>query len=92
MGVESPAGMRGMGWLMLIGIPRWCDVGDVHGHGVLAKRAIVARAPADEAWLGCPAMSVSSGGVGGSRLSNVGVSCRTSRRRRGWFRLENSRR
>ena len=45
-----------------------------------------------ESWLGCPAMSVSSGGVGGSRLSDVGVSCRTSRRCRGWFRLKNSRR
>ena len=28
MGVESPAGMREMGRLMLVGIPRWCDVGD----------------------------------------------------------------
>ena len=92
MGVESPAGMREMGRLMLIGILWWCDVGDVHGHGALAKRAVDARGPVDEAWLGCPAMSVSSGGVGGSRLSDVGVSCRTSRRRRGWFRLENSRR
>ena len=27
MGVESPAGMRKMGRLMLVGIPRWCDVG-----------------------------------------------------------------
>ena len=74
MGVESPAGMREMGQLMLIGIPRWCDVGDVHGHGALAKRAVVARAPVDEAWLGCPAMSVSSRGVDGSKLSDVGVS------------------
>ena len=49
MGVESPAGVREMGRLMLVGIPRWCDVGDVHGHGALAKRAIVARAPVDEA-------------------------------------------
>ena len=92
MGVESPAGMREMGRLMLTGILRWCDVGDVYGHGAWTKRAIVARVPVDEAWLGCPAMYVSSGGVGGSRLSDVGVSCRTSRRRRGWFRLENSRR
>ena len=92
MGVESPAGMREMGRLMLIGIPRWCDLGDVHGHVALAKRAIVARASVDEAWLGCSAISVSSGGVGGSRLSDVGVSCRTSPRRRGWFRLKNSRR
>ena len=81
-----------MGRLMFIGIPRWCDARDIHGHGALAKRAIVARAPVDEAWLGCPAMSVSSGGVGCSRLSDVGVSCRTSRRCRGWFRLKNSRR
>ena len=28
MGVKSPAGMREMGRLMLVGIPRWCDVGD----------------------------------------------------------------
>ena len=28
MGVESPAGMREMGRSMLVGIPRWCDVGD----------------------------------------------------------------
>ena len=35
MGVESPAGMREMGRLMLIGIPRWCDVGGVRGHGAL---------------------------------------------------------
>ena len=28
MGVESPAGMREMGRLMLVGIPWWCDVGD----------------------------------------------------------------
>ena len=90
--VESPAGMREMGQLMFIGITRWCDMGDVHGHGALAKRAIVARAPVDEAWLGCPAMSVSSGGLGGSRLSDVGVSCRASRRRRGLFWLKNSRR
>ena len=83
MRVESPAGMRKMGRLMLIGIPRWCDVGDVHGHGALAKRALVARAPVDVAWLGCSVMSVSSGGVGGSRLGDVGVSFRTSRRRRG---------
>ena len=54
------------------------------------KCKIVARASVDGAglgcdgaWLGCPAVSVSSGGVGGSRLSDVGVSCRTSRRRRG---------
>ena len=45
-----------------------------------------------ESWLRCPAMSVSTGGVGGSRLSDVGVSRRTSRRCRGWFRLKNSRR
>ena len=83
---------EGMGRLVLIGIPQWCDVGDIHGHGALAKRAKVARAQVDEAWLGCPAMSASSGGVGGYRLSDVGVSCRTSRRRRGWFRLKNSRR
>ena len=76
IGVESPSGIREMGRMMLIRIPRWCDVGDVHGHGALAKRAIVARAPVDEAWLGCLAMSVSSGGVDGSRLSDVGVSCR----------------
>ena len=57
--------------------------GIVHGYGALAKRAIVARAPVDGAWL-CPAVSVSSGGVAGSRLSDVGVSCRISRRRRGW--------
>ena len=45
----------------------------------MAKRAIVARAPVDGASLGCPAVSVSvsSGGVGGSRLSDVGVNCRT---------------
>ena len=92
MGVESPAGMREMGRLMLVGIPWWCDVGDVHGHGTLAKRAIVARAPVGEAWLGCPGMSVSSGGVGGSKLGDVGVSCSTSRWRRGQFRLKNSRR
>ena len=92
MGVESPAGMREMGRLTLIDIPRWYDVGDVHGHGALAKLAIVARAPVDEAWVGCPAMYVSTGGVGGFRLSDVGVLCRTSRRRQGWFRLKNSRR
>ena len=45
-----------------------------------------------ESWLGCPAMSMSTGGVGGSRLSDVGVSRRTSRGCRGWFRLKNSRR
>ena len=65
---------------MLIGIPRWCDVGDcprVRGVG--------------EACNSCQGSSrrsvvgVSSGGVGGSRLSDVGVSCRTSRRRRGRF-------
>ena len=55
----------------------------VHRYGALAKRAIVARASVDGAWLGCLTMSVSSGDVGGSRLSDVGVSCRTSRRRRG---------
>ena len=48
--------------------------------------------------MGCPVMSVSSGGVGGSRLSDVGISCRTSRRRSGrrtpggrcWLNLTNS--
>ena len=55
--------------------------GFVHGYEGLAKRAIVARALVDGAWLGCPTVSVSSGGVGGSRLSGVGVSCRTSRSR-----------
>ena len=58
--------------------------GVVHVYGTLAKRAIVARAPVDEAWLGCPAVFVSSGGVGGSRLSDVEVKYKTSRRRRGW--------
>ena len=72
--------------------PGGATLGVVHGHGALAKRATVARVPVDEAWLGCPAMSVSSGGVGGSRLSNVGVGCRASRRRRGRFRLKKSRR
>ena len=48
-----------------------------------AKRATVVRSPVDGAWLGCPAVSVPSGGVGGSRLSDVGVSCKTSRRHRG---------
>ena len=57
--------------------------GIVHGYGALAKRAIVARAPVDGAWLGCPAVCMSSRGVGGSRLSDVGVSCRISRRGRG---------
>ena len=28
MGVESPAGIREMGRLMLVDIPRWCDVVD----------------------------------------------------------------
>ena len=74
------------------GIPRWCDVEDCPRARGLAKRVIVARAPLDEACLGCLVVFVSSGGVGGSRLSDVGVSCRTSRRRRGWFRLKNSRR
>ena len=53
------------------------------GTGCWAKRAIVVRAPVDGAWLECPAVSVSSGGVGDSRPSDVRVSCRTSRRRRG---------
>ena len=57
-------------------------MGVVHGHGALAKLATVAGAPVDGAWLGCPAVSVSIGGVGSSRLSDVRVSCRSSRRRR----------
>ena len=72
-----------MARLMLIGIPRWCDVGDCPRLRGVGQRVMVARAPVDEAWLGCPAISVSSGGVGGSRLSDVGDSCRTSRRGRG---------
>ena len=52
----------------------------INGYRALGKRAIVARAPVGGAWLMCPA--VSSEGVGDSRLSDVGVSCRTSRRRR----------
>ena len=46
--------------------------GAVNEYGALEKRAAVARVPGDGAWLGCPA--VSSGGVGGSRLSDVRVS------------------
>ena len=66
-----------------MGRPMLVGIGIVHGHGALAKRAIVARAPVDGAWLEYPAVSVSSGGVGGSRLGDVEVSCRTSRRRQG---------
>ena len=64
MGVESLAGMREVRRFMLIGIPRWCDVGDVHGHGALANRAVAARAPVDEAWLGCrPVQRLRGGGM-----------------------------
>ena len=48
-GVESPAGMKKMRRLTLMGIPWWYDVGDVHGLGALAKRAVVVRTPVDEA-------------------------------------------
>ena len=60
-------------------------------HGTLAERAVVARASVEGAWLRCTAVysgvqqctAVSCGDVGGSRLSDVEITCRTSRRRRG---------
>ena len=69
--------------LILIGIPRWCNVGDcprVRGVGEAcnscpgSNRRIVVRVSSG---------SRLSGGVGGSRLSDVRVSCRTSCRPRG---------
>ena len=69
--------------LVLIGVPRWCEVGGCQQplEAAMAKRTIVTRAPGHGAWLRCPA--VPSGGVGGYRLSDVKASCRNSRRRRG---------
>ena len=67
-----------------IGVDRFTPVmrhGVVNAYGALANLAVVTRVPGDGAWLRCPAGS--SGGMGGSRLSDVGVSCRASRRRRG---------
>ena len=56
MGREPPAGRdKGkLGRLVLIGIPRWYDVGVVNGYGALAKGEAFAGASGDGAWLRCP--------------------------------------
>ena len=46
-----------LGLLVSIGILRWCGVGVVNGYGTLAKRAVIAGARGDGAWLRCPAGS-----------------------------------
>ena len=64
--------------LMLVSIPRWYDVGNCPRVRRVGEVYNSCRGSSRRGVVG-----VSSGGVGGSRLSDVGVSCRTSRRRRG---------
>ena len=67
-----------LGRLVLIGIPRWCDVGDCQRARGVGEECSSCLGPRKRS-----VVEVSSGGVGGSRLSDVGVSCRNPRRRRG---------
>ena len=69
--------------LMLIDMPRWCDMGDCPRVWGVDEACNSCQGSSRRGVVGCPAVSMSSGDVGGSRLSGVGVNRRTSRRRRG---------
>ena len=69
------------GRLVLIGTPRWCDVGVAKRVRSVGEACNSCRGPRRK-----DVAEVSSGGVGGSRRSYVGVSSsKTFRQRRDWY-------
>ena len=67
-----------LGWLVLIGIPRWCDVWVTKRVRGVGEACSSCRGPRRRG-----VVEMSSGGVGGYKRSDVGVSSRkTSQRRR----------